>query len=97
MAIALLALVGVAALAGTESEAPDKPPAFAGADSCAECHPDEFESWSKTAHSRTLRVARADILPREMAEGGLVQHSPGHTQFIRSGDRVLAETAGPEL
>ena len=96
IATALLALVAVVALADSEAEDPTEPTGFAGADSCAECHPDEFDAWSKTAHSRTLRVARADILPREMAEGGLVQHSPGHTQFIRTGDRILAETAGPD-
>ena len=69
---------------------------LAGPATCAECHPDVHEAWSRSTHARTLLPATPENLPHVMAAGGRILHPPGESVFRREGDRVFVTTMGPD-
>ena len=56
---------------------------FAGTPSCAECHSDQFDSYSLTTHSRSLRRAVSD----EVKTGATLFHPPSKRSYEVIADR----------
>ncbi len=77
------------------------PSRFAGSQACKSCHPDRWESYRQTSHSRSLRAVPAKVAKAEgvSAKGasadGLENSSSGQDDppVVRTGDGVIAHQA----
>lgn len=62
---------------------------YVGTETCARCHRDQYESYARTAHSRTL--AEIDVAD-EPPDGEVVHEKSGRRyQIRRDGDQLLQE------
>ena len=73
----------------------DADAAYVGSATCAACHQVEYEAWRDSHHRHAMSLPDTGSVAGDFATE--VDHgAEGRTAFLRSGERFVVRTAGPE-
>src|SRR5215469_12114784 len=92
---AVLAIVIMLALPGSNSASADQPATFVDAQACAGCHTAQFDAWKGSHHALAMQPATTATMLGDFSDASL-EHFGGTTTFFRGGDRFMVRTGGPD-
>ncbi|HVG94130.1 MAG TPA: cytochrome c3 family protein, partial [Planctomycetota bacterium] len=98
--VAATVAAAAAVVAGRPARGGDAPSStslgYLGPAACAPCHEAVHKAWGASWHAGSVHAVRATEFPKDALAGQPVRHGPGSTTFHREGERVVAETVGPD-
>jgi hypothetical protein len=79
---------------GSEAYA-DEPASYVGAQACAGCHAEQFDSWKGSHHALAMQKPTEATVLGDFADAKL-EHFGITTTFFRDGDKFMVRTDGPD-